>query len=282
MKAIKEYQEPKDVTELRRFLGMIFYYRRSISGFSDTAHPLNRIKFEWDQNCQASFQTLKEQLISSPILVFPATDRDYTHCIVHVHCIGIRAVLTQLDEQGTERVISYASKAFSASERNWTTTEKEAFAVVWGLQYFHPYVYGRQVKVFTDHKALQWLKEMKHPNGKLARWIMKLQEYEYTVQRKPSSLMQHADALSRATNELRELQDLDEDISKAKRWVSKGSRPRETLKDGSVVLHALYNIFDSLCIENHLFYRTWEDAVQKAFYWPGFFKNVHTVCPRFY
>ena len=77
--------------------------------------------------------------------------------------------------------------------------------------------------MITDHKALSWLKGPKHPSGKLARWIIKLQEYEYTVEHRSGSLMTHVDALFRApvnsiqvhkysTAELQELQELDEDI----------------------------------------------------------------------
>ena len=139
------------------------------------------IKFDWSESCQDSFESLKEQLISLPILGFPDTDKDYV-LYTDASDVGIGAVLTQKDENGTENVISFASKAFSGSEKNWTTTEKEAFAVVWAFQYFHPYVYGRHVMVFTDHRALQWLRAMKHPNGKLARWILKLEEYDYAVE----------------------------------------------------------------------------------------------------
>ena len=87
---------------------------------------------------------------------------------------GIGAVLCQKVDDGDEKVISFASKAFSGAEKNWTTTEKEAYAVVWALQYFHPCVYGRKVTIYTDHKALKWLRDIKQPNGKLARWILKL------------------------------------------------------------------------------------------------------------
>eukprot|EP00795_Rhopilema_esculentum_P003857 gene3857-15156_t len=167
---------------------------------------------------------------------------------------------------------------------------------------------------------------MKHPNGKLARWIMKLEEYDYSVEHKPSSLTQHADALSRAptssiqvarhsASELEELQDLDAELSTAKSWVMKGSRPEQRPKDGSTVLHALYNVFDSQCIDNNLLCRKWIDdtgderlqiilpkfitprfleeaheqvghmgiaktfdAIQRTFYWPGFFKSVEKYC----
>ena len=202
VEAISRYPTPKDLTELRRFLGMASYYRRFISGFSDIATPLNRltqkdVPFVWDKNCETAFQTLKEQLVSSPVLAFPETDGDYI-LYTDASNIGVGAVLAQEDGEGRERVISYASKAFSGSEKNWTTTEKEAYAVVWALQYFHPYVYGRKVVIYTDHKALKWLKNIKHPNGKLARWILKLEEYDYTIEHKSGQMMQHADALSRA------------------------------------------------------------------------------------
>ena len=86
---------------------------------------------------------------------------------------------SQNEENGTKRVISYASKAFSGAVKNWSTTGKEAFAIVWSLIHFHPNIYGRQVKVFMDYRALQRLEGMKHPNEKLARWVMKLQEYDF-------------------------------------------------------------------------------------------------------
>ena len=227
VEAISRYPTPKDLTELRRFLGMASYYRRFISGFSDIASPLNRLTqkdmpFVWDENCENAFQTIKEQLMSSPVLAFPEPNGDYI-LYTDASDVGVGAVLVQEDEGGEERVISYASKAFSGSEKNWTTTEKEAYAVVWALQYFHPYVYGRKVVIYTDHKALKWLKNVKHPNGKLARWILKLEEYDYTIEHKPGNMMQHADALSRAPvnsiristlswTELEETQNLDDDI----------------------------------------------------------------------
>ena len=108
---------------------MISYYRRFISGFSDITHPLHRllqkdVKFEGNQSCQNSFESWKEQLISSPILGFPDTDKDYV-LYTDASDVGIGAVLTQKDENGTERVISFASKAFSDSEKNWTTQKRK-------------------------------------------------------------------------------------------------------------------------------------------------------------
>ena len=183
--AIMEYPIPRNLTELRRFLGMTSYYRRFISGFSDIASPLNQltqkdIPFVWNTNCELAFEVLKEQLVS-PVLGFPNLDGDYI-LYTDASDVGVGAVLAQENEQGDIYVISYASKAFSGSEKHWTTTEKEAYAIVWALQYFHPYVYGRKVTIYTDHKALKWLRDIKQPNGKLARWILKLEEYDYTIE----------------------------------------------------------------------------------------------------
>ena len=76
-------------------------------------------------------------------------------------------------------------------------TEKEAFALVWGLTHFHAYLYGNHVVVYSDHRVLQWLRKMKNPSGKLARWIVRLEEYSFEVIHKPRNLITHVDALSR-------------------------------------------------------------------------------------
>ena len=86
--------------------------------------------------------------MSSQVLAFPEPDGDYI-LYTDASDVGVGAVLAQEDVEGKEKVISYASKAFSGAEKNWTTTEKEAYAVVSALQYFHNiiYVYGRKVVV---------------------------------------------------------------------------------------------------------------------------------------
>ncbi len=288
VEAISRYPTPTDLTELRRFLGMASYYRRFISGFSDIATPLNRltqkdVPFVWDKNCETAFQTLKEQLVSSPVLAFPETDGDYI-LYTDASNIGVGAVLAQEDGEGRERVISYASKALSGSEKNWTTTEKEAYVVVWALQYFHPYVYGRKVVIYTDHKALKWLKNIKHPNGKLARWILKLEEYDYTIEHKSGQMMQHADALSRAPvnsiristlswTEFEETQNLDEDISLVKRWALNGRRPDKKPDDASPMLKSLFNVFESLVVEKNVLCRNWVDEEGKG--------TLQIVVPKF-
>ena len=304
LKAIKEYPQPKDITELRRFVGLASYYRRFVSGFSEIVAPLHKLmqkdaKFIWNFHCEEAFQKLKEQLTTSPVLAFPNREGQFV-LYTDASNVGIGAVLAQRSPDGGERVISYASKGFCSAEKNWTTTEKEAFAIVWALQYFHAYLYGVKVIVYSDHKALNWLRNFKHPNGKLARWILKLEQYDYEVIHRPSSLMGHVDALSRAPVQniqisswspldFKELQDLDSDIAIVKGWLLAENAPDIPPKDCSPVLSALYKVLDALFLQNGVLYHKWTDNTgieRSQIVIPKFFSKriihqVHTLIGHF-
>ena len=194
LEANTEYPPPKNLQELRRFIGLASYYQRFVSGFSDIVNPLNKllqknVAFTWSNECEAAFQTLKMQLATAPILALSYCTR--TICVIQTLVI---LVLVLYWDKEMQMVKSYASKGFSSSEKNWVVTEKEAFTVVWALQYFHAYVYGVKSVVYSDHKALTWLRNMTHPSGKLARWILKVELYDYEIIHRLGSLMAHIDA----------------------------------------------------------------------------------------
>ena len=149
--------------------------------------------------------------------------------------------------------------------------EKEAFAVEWGLQYFHAYVYGQKVVVFTDQKALQWLRNMKSPIGKIARWLIKLELYDHVVAHKPGSQMIHADALSRAPidfvcievlNEaaISVLQVEDPDIGVALRWIQDNDKEALLPDDASESSQVLYSIRKTMFVMNNVLYREWRGS----------------------
>ena len=117
------------------------------------------------------------------MLVHPKFDRDFI-LQTDASDIGLGAVLSQLDNNGLERPVAYASKVLSARERKYCTTEKEAFAVVFGIRTFRTYLLGRPFTVVTDHSALKWLDSM-HLKGRLKRWVMELQEFQFSVIHKP-------------------------------------------------------------------------------------------------
>ena len=150
--------------------------------------------FRWTANCRDAFETLKTKLTSAPILAFPKPsdtfilDTDASEC-------GIGAVLSQRQE-GIEWVIAHGSRTLTKSERNYSTTCKELLALVYFLQHFHCYLLGQPFMVRTDHEALTWLQQFKHPEDQLARWLEQLQEFEFQTEHRPGKQHCNADAPS--------------------------------------------------------------------------------------
>lgn len=131
-------------------------------------------------------------MTSAPILAFPKPsdtfilDTDASEC-------GIGAVLSQRQE-GIERLIAHGSRTLTKSERNYSTTCKELLALVYFLQHFHCYLLGQPFMVRTDHEALTWLQQFKHPEDQLARWLEQLQEFEFQTEHRPGKQHCNADA----------------------------------------------------------------------------------------
>ena len=106
-----------------------------------------------------------------------------------------------MGEDGYRHPIAYASRSTNTAERKYSSTELECAAVVWAINYFWPYLYGKHFTIYTDHSALQWLLKLKmiknRLTGRLARWQLILQPYDYEIKYWPSTANNNADALSR-------------------------------------------------------------------------------------
>ena len=163
---------------------MCTYYRRFVNGFADIVAPLHRLtdlksQFNWTAECEAAFKRLKNALCSSPILSYPQSsgmfilDTDASN-------IGIGAVLSQVQDK-EEKVIEYFSSVLSKPEKNYCATRKELLAIVRAVEHFHKYLYGREFLIRTDHAALTWLLQMKNPEGQVARWLERLQQYHFKI-----------------------------------------------------------------------------------------------------
>ena len=198
--SIKEWPVPSNKKQVRSFLGICSYYQRFVKGFSILAKPLyslteNSTKFSWDNNCQTAFEKLKQLLVSSPILSFPIEGGDFildTDASNH----GIGAVLSQ-KQDGVEKVIAYFSRVLSKTERNYCVTRRELLAVVDSIKSFHQYLYGRKFLVRSDHVSLRWLMSFKELEGQLARWLERLQQYDFEVLHRKGVAHKNADSLSR-------------------------------------------------------------------------------------
>ena len=148
---------------------MANYYRRFIKDFASLAKPLHRLtekgrEFTWAQESDQAFNTLKQKLTSAPVLALPNWSKPFL-LDTDASETGIGAVLSQVQDDGSECVMAYASRLLSKQERNYCVTRKELLAVVTFLQHFRPYLIGSSFTIRTDHSALTWLQNFKQPEG---------------------------------------------------------------------------------------------------------------------
>ena len=180
IEAIVNWKPPRNVTEVRSFLGLAGYYRRFVQGFSVIASSLTRllrkgVKFEWDDKCQSSFERLKEILIEAPVLIQPTSGRDYT-VYSDASRIGLRCVLMQ-----DGKVVAYASRQLKPHEQNYPTHDLELAVVMFALKIWRHYLYGEKCRIFTDHKSLKYLLTQKYLNLRQRRWLELLKDYDCII-----------------------------------------------------------------------------------------------------
>jgi hypothetical protein len=194
--AVIEWQRPSNVTEIRSFLGLADYYRRFVQDFSIIAKPMTRltqkgIPFVWTDECEVSFQTLKNKLVNAPILALPESGKRFT-VYTDASRIGLGCVLMQ---EG--RVIAYASRQLKTHEQNYPTHDLELAAVVFALKSWRHYLYGESCDIFTDHKSLKYIFTQRDLNLRQRRWLELIEDYDLTIQYHPRKANVVADALSR-------------------------------------------------------------------------------------
>ena len=202
--AVVNFPVPTSLHELRQFVGLASYYRRFIKGFATIAQPLHCLtrkgaKFVWDTACQDAFQSLKDKLVSHPVLSYPNFDKDFI-LETDASARGLGAVLNQEQSDGTLHPVAYASRAVSQSEANYAVTDLETLAVVWAFTHFRAYLYGHHVTVYTDHAAVKATLGVPHLNGKHARWWTKIYGSgirSVEIRHRSGKQNTNADALSR-------------------------------------------------------------------------------------
>ena len=145
--------------------------------------------FQWTPSCEEAFCNLKNRLTSAPILALPDWPKPFV-LDTDASDMGVGAVLSQVNGCN-ETVVAYGSRTLSKSERNYYATKKELLAVVVFLEHFRPYLLGRPITIRTDHQTF------KQPEGQMARWLQKLQEYDFNIVHRPGKKHSNADALSR-------------------------------------------------------------------------------------
>lgn len=200
LKAIKEMPNPKDRSSLERFLGMVNYLSKFIHNYSDIASPLRcllkkEVEWCWDSTHERAVRQLKEALCRAPVLALYSCEEPVL-VTVDASSTALGAALMQAG-----RVVEFASLTLTDTQTRYAQIEKELLAIVFAMERFHQYVYGRSnVLVETDHKPLESLfkKPLDAVPARLQRMMLRIQCYEFTVVYKPGKYMYVADTLSRA------------------------------------------------------------------------------------
>lgn len=213
-KAIDQYPVPQNSDEVRKFVAFTNYYRKFIPSFAEITLPLNKlcrknVNFEWTEECQNAFLTLKQVLSSPKVLQYPNFDKDNTFILqTDASGFAIGAVLNN----GDRRPVAFASRSLNKAEKNYPTIEKELLAITWAVKYFRPYLYGKKFIVETDHKPLIYLFNMTNPSSRCMKFRLILDEYDFDVIYVKGKDNVAADALSRMRISSEELKGMHENI----------------------------------------------------------------------
>ena len=205
IKAIQKAPHPKNLTELKAFLGLVNYYSRFIPNLSSILEPLYRllrksIKWHWKRDQEKSFQKAKAMLQSPDILAYyDPSKKLLLTCDASPY--GVAAVLSQIDKE-IERPIGYVSRSLTKAERNYSQLEKEALALIFGVTKFHKYLYGRHFLLVSDHKPLASIFHSQRSipamaSARIQRWALLLSAYQYDIIHKSGKNIGNADGLSR-------------------------------------------------------------------------------------
>lgn len=200
IRAIQEMIPPTDVRGVRAFHGCTSYYRRFCPGFSKVASPLialtkKHARFDWSEECQQAFETLKRLLMEAPALTFPDPSLEYTlYTDASGGCIG--AVLVQ-DQGNGEQPIHYLSHKLSGSQKNWPIIQKECFSIVYALEKLDHYLHGASFTVKCDHKPLKYLLSSEMKNSQIQTWALKISGYNCKIEYIKGKDNEQADMLSR-------------------------------------------------------------------------------------
>jgi hypothetical protein len=198
--AITRMPPPSNLKHAHTFLQTCSWFRKFIPNFATIAKPLSDLlkknaDWNWGPAQQEAFEALKDRLTTAPILQQAEWTKPFLlRTDASSHAIG--AALLQWEEN-EEKPIEYASRLLTAPERNYTTTEREALAIVWAVNKFRGYIGENTTVVITDHQPLRWLMTLKSPTGRLARWALQLQPFNLTIRYTPGRANVLADLLSR-------------------------------------------------------------------------------------
>ncbi|KAK9708862.1 RNase H-like domain found in reverse transcriptase [Popillia japonica] len=199
--AVLQYPIPNSAKQVQSFLGLASYFRRFVKNFSVVAKPLydlikKNAKFEFGAKQLQAIDYLKNELAVEPLLaIFSLNAETELHCDASIH--GFGGILLQRQPDGKFHPVSYFSKRTLDCETRYTSYELECLAIVYAIKRFEIYLKGIRFKIVTDCNSIKQTFAKKEVIPRIMRWVLFLQDFEYTLEHRPGTRMQHVDALSR-------------------------------------------------------------------------------------
>lgn len=201
--AIVNFRTPTNTTEIKRLIGLVSYYRRFIQDFSTVAAPITSLlkgrkkgqPIIWTPEAESAFAEIKLRMTTAPVLASPDFDLPF-FIQTDASDVGVGVMLFQKID-GVEHPIAFASRALTAAERKYSSTERELIGVIFGVEKFRGFVEGTKFTVITDCSSLTWLHRLREPTGRLSRWCLRLSQFDFDVQHRPGTQNVIPDALSR-------------------------------------------------------------------------------------
>ena len=175
--------KPINKRQLQLFLGFANYYKQYLKQYSTIAYPLTDMlrkdkKIVWTSECECSFQEIKRQLSESPVLLIADYNKPFV-LYVDASNLGVGAALMQKDN-GVQKPVCYFSKKLKDTQRRYSTSDREALALVLAVRAFRTYLSVGNV-VYTDHEPLKFIEKMAGTNQRLLRWSLELQPYNLDI-----------------------------------------------------------------------------------------------------
>lgn len=191
IEAVKQFKTPTTVGEIRSFLGLVTHLGQYIKDLATIAEPLRNLtkkdaSWKWEEKEEKAFRELQRVIMTDIVQHGFFHPKLETMLYVDASPIGLGAVLMQRQKKGRLQVVAYAAKSLTETEKRYPQNQREALAVVWGVEKFGPFLLGSKFKIFTDNKAVQFLFGGKDRDSKRAitraeGWALRLSSYNYEM-----------------------------------------------------------------------------------------------------
>lgn len=191
VKDLRTFRKPKSLSELKSFLGTASYVSGFIARFGDMTAPLwkvaNAKTFTWDTEQDEAFERVKQAISECTTTQGFFSIDDKTELYTDASPSALGAVLVQIDESGVKRIISFASKALTETEKRYAQTQREALAIVWACEHYYFYLLGHRFIIKTDAQGVSYIfnRDAKAPKRLLRRaegWAMRLDSFDYEIE----------------------------------------------------------------------------------------------------